>query len=78
MAEEESGAGMGFILWFDGKLIGSRIGQNGLGDVNLMGIEGPPTVKQAKEMLSHDSETAQKVGEEISEDENVSLHAAWL
>ena len=45
--------------------------------MNLIEKEGLPNVKQAKEMLSHDLETAQKVGREIS-DENVFLHAAQL
>ena len=53
--------------------IGSGIGQDGFWNVDLMGTEGPPTVKQAKEMLSHDLETAKKIGGEISEYENVSL-----
>ena len=52
-AEEAAAEGAEFNLGFDGKLLGSGMREDGFGDVNLMDLEGPPTVSWALKILKH-------------------------
>ena len=65
-AEEETvviGAELSFGL--DGKLLGSGMREDGFGNVNLIGLEGPPTVSGAPEILKHQLEVVAKLQSEV-------------
>ena len=77
-AEGEAAAeGAEFNLGFDVKLLGSGMREDGFGDVNLMGLEGPPMVSGALEILKHQLDIVAKLQGEV-EVEDLPLKAVRL
>ena len=50
-----------YVLEYDAKRIASGLGENEIGDVNLWGYEGPPSLQEAKEQLQEEIEIVDKI-----------------
>ena len=59
-----------FILSLDGKQVGQGLKENGVGDVNLWGFEGPPSLHEILEHLHNESNNILSIADRIQEQED--------
>ena len=50
-----------FVLEYDAKRISSGLAENGIGDIDLWGYEGPPSLEEAKKELNEEIEIISKL-----------------
>ena len=59
-----------FILSLDGKQVRQGLKKNGVGDVNLWGFEGPPSLRETLEHLCNESNNILSIADRIQEQED--------
>ena len=59
-----------FILSLDGKQVGQGLKENGVGDVNLWGFEGPPSLHETLEHLCNESNNILSIADRIQEQQD--------
>ena len=59
-----------FILSLDGKQVRQGLKENGVGDVNLWGFEGPPSLHETLEHLCNESNNILSIADRIQEQED--------
>lgn len=66
-----------FVLECDGKCIATGLCDNGIGDVNLWGYKGPPSLKEARDQLNKEI-TLNNDLLQIEENYDVSLWPVYI
>ena len=59
-----------FILSLDGKQVGSGLKEHGVGDVNLWGFEGPPSLKDSLRYFTFEPNNILAIADKVSEQED--------
>ena len=77
LASERAAQGDEFILSFDGKLVSPGCKGTQIGDCNMWGCEGPPTISKALKILEHTIKCAEKINVAVTED-GVNLHKEFV
>ena len=61
-----------FILSLDGKQVGQGLKEDGVGDVNLWGFEGPPSLKETLQHLRNESNNILAIADKVYDQEDKS------
>ena len=59
-----------FILSLDGKQVGSGLKEHGVGNVNLWGFEGPPSLKDSLRYFTFEMNNILAIADKVSEQED--------
>ena len=59
-----------FILSLDGKQVGSGLKDHGVGDVNLWGFKGPPSLKDSLRYFTFETNNILAIADKVSEQED--------
>ena len=59
-----------FILSLDGKQVGQGLKENGVGDVNLWGFEGPPSLEETLAHLCNETNNILAIADRVAEQED--------
>ena len=59
-----------FILFLDGKQVGQGLKENGVGDVNLWGFEGPPSLEVTLAHLRNESNNILAIADRVDKQED--------
>ena len=59
-----------FILSLDGKQVGQGLKENGVGDVNLWGFEGPPSLQETLAHLHNESNNILAIADSVDKQED--------
>ena len=62
-----------FILSLDGKQVGQGLKEDGVGDVNLWGFEGPPSLKETLKHLRNETNNILAMADKVYDQENKDL-----